>query len=314
MDSNIYETGRFFLAILAEIIPLFLASTFLIGLSLEYISTETLQKSLGNRKGILGMVSAAVFGFITPFCSCSSIPVLAGMVAAGLPIGILTTFLVASPYPIEVALLILGPMFGYRFALTFGLAGVVIALAAGTFAHMRKWDDQVREEAVLFAPQSSGETDDPEPCGCGAEIESPKKDGFIDKSKRAAVYSFGFLRKLFGFVLLGSLIGAVIHGYFPEELLANYLGGSSLLAVPIAALIGIPLYVGIVPMIPVVLSLSTKGVSMGALIAFLITATALSPPELIMLSGMFKRKYLVFFVTMVVAGAILTGYFFNLII
>jgi len=311
LDSNIYETGVFFIQILSEIIPLFLTSTFLIGLSLEYISPETLQKNLGNRKGIPGMITAAVFGFITPFCSCSSIPVLAGMVAAGLPIGLLTTFLVASPYPIEVALLILTPMFGYKFGLTFALAGIAIALAAGTFAHMSKWDDQIREEAVLFAPQQAEEAET-ESCDCGTE--SPKKDGFIEKSKRAAIYSFGFLKKLFVFVLLGSLIGAVIHGYLPEELLAQYLGGSSILAVPLAALLGIPLYVGIVPMIPVVLSLSTKGVSMGALIAFLITATALSPPELIMLSGMFKRKYLVFFVIMVVAGAMATGYFFSLII
>lgn len=313
MDSNIYETGKFFLTILSEIIPLFLASTFLIGLSLEYISPEALQRNLGKKKGILGMLSAAVFGFITPFCSCSSIPVLAGMVAAGLPIGILTTFLVASPYPVEVALLILGPLFGYNFALTFALAGVVIALLAGTFAHIRRWGNQVREEAILFAPQSVESETDSESCGCSGALEL-KNDEFIQKSKRAAVYSFGFLRKLFGFVLLGALIGAVIHGYLPEDLLANYLGGSSILAVPIAALIGIPLYVGIVPMIPVVLSLSTKGVSMGALIAFLITATSLSPPELIMLSGMFKRKYLVFFVIMVVVGAVLTGYFFNLLI
>ena len=194
LDSNIYETGVFFLSILAEIIPLFLASTFLIGLSLEYISPETLRKNLGNRKGIPGMITAAVFGFITPFCSCSSIPVLAGMVAAGLPIGLLTTFLVASPYPIEVALLILTPMYGYKFGLTFALAGIVIALAAGTFSHIRKWDNQIREEAVLFAPQAN-DISETESCDCNSNVE-PKKDGFIEKSKRAAIYSFGFLRKL----------------------------------------------------------------------------------------------------------------------
>jgi uncharacterized membrane protein YraQ (UPF0718 family) len=306
LDSNIYETGRFFLYIMAEIIPLFLASTFLIGLSMEYISVDTLQNNLGNKKGFLGMVSAAVFGFITPFCSCSSIPVLAGMVAAGLPIGILTTFLVASPYPIEVALLILGPMFGYRFALTFGIAGAVIALAAGYYAHSQNWGDQVKDEAVLFAPMQFSEDE-------GSESETPN-EGFTQKMVKAGQYSVGFLKKLFGFVVLSAAIGAIIHGYLPEDLLANYLGGASIVAVPIAALIGVPLYVGIVPMIPVVFSLSTKGVSMGALIAFLITATALSPPEIIMLSGMFKRKYLVFFVSMVILGAILTGYFFNFVL
>ena len=311
MDSNIYETGRFFLLIMSEIIPLFLASTFLIGLSLEYISAETLQNNLGKKKGLLGMISAAVFGFITPFCSCSSIPVLAGMVAAGLPIGILTTFLIASPYPIEVALLILGPMFGYRFAIAFGVAGIAIALVAGYFAHANKWDDQIREEATLFAPMPSEAKDDS--CGCD-EGEETKTVGFVEKAKSAAIYSVGFLKKLFGFVVLGAAIGAVIHGYLPETLLATYLGGASIFAVPIAALIGVPLYVGIVPMIPVVVSLSTKGVSMGALIAFLITATSLSPPEIIMLGGMFKRKYIVFFVAMVILGAILTGYIFNLVL
>ena len=312
LDSNIYETGRFFIQILTEIIPLFLASTFLIGLSLEYISPEKLQRNLGNNKGIMGMISAAVFGFVTPFCSCSSIPVAAGMVAAKLPIGILTTFLVASPFPIEVALLVLGPLFGFNFAFTFGLAGVVIALAAGSFAQFQRWDDQVREEATLFASH----TGSVEEAGSSDYdgTTAVKNDGFLAKSKRAAIYSQSFLRKLFAFVLLGCLIGALIHGFLPETLLATYLGGSRLLAVPLAALLGIPLYVGIIPMIPVVLSLSTKGVSMGALIAFLITATSLSPPELIMLSGMFKRKYLVFFVAMVVAGSILTGYFFNILI
>ena len=127
-------------------------------------------------------------------------------------------------------------------------------------------------------------------------------------------YSVGFLKKLFLFVVLGAAMGAVIHGYLPETLLATYLGGSSLYAVPLAALIGVPLYVGIVPMIPIILSLSTKGVSMGALIAFRITAAARSPPEIIMLSGMFKRKYIGFFVGMVIAGAIVTGYLFNVLI
>ncbi|MBT4319618.1 permease [Candidatus Bathyarchaeota archaeon] len=310
MDSNIYETGRYFLFIMAEIIPLFLGSTFLIGLSMEYLSEESLQNSLGGKKGILGMISAAVFGFITPFCSCSSIPVLAGMVAAGLPIGILTTFLIASPYPIEVALLILAPMFGYKFGLAFALAGTIIALMAGYFVHTQKWDDQVREEATLFAiPTGPVEAS----CGCD-DAEEVLADSFIVKTKRAAIYSFDFLKKLFLFVVLGAGVGAVIHGSLPETLLATYLGGSSIYAVPLAALIGVPLYVGIVPMIPIVLSLSTKGVSMGALIAFLITAAALSPPEIIMLSGMFKHKYIGFFVGMVIVGAIVTGYLFNILI
>ena len=122
-----------------------------------------------------------------------------------------------------------------------------------------------------------------------------------------------FFKRMFLYVLVGSAMGAIIYGFVPEELLATYMGGSSILAVPIAALIGVPLYVSIIPVIPIILSLSTKGVSTGAVIAFMITATSISPPELIMLSGMFKRKYLLLFVAMMIFGAIVTGYVFNMI-
>jgi uncharacterized membrane protein YraQ (UPF0718 family) len=118
---------------------------------------------------------------------------------------------------------------------------------------------------------------------------------------------------MFLFILAGSIMGSIIYGFVPEDLLATYMGGTSILAVPIAALIGVPLYVSIIPVIPIILSLSGKGVSTGAVIAFMITATSISPPELIMLSGMFKKQYIALFVTMMIIGAIATGYVFNII-
>ncbi len=318
------------------------------------------------------------------------------MMAAGIPIGVLTAFLFASPYPIEVGMIVLGPMFGWAFAIAFVVTGAIIAVISGLLLQRLNWQNQVKDDFIKglkLNGQSAGgnggektsssccgekaqvsngcacgvdeniESDkgeegcncstgenvgsnmeesgcgcgvetgksdygcdseekqdvEGEGCGCGAKLEHnticqlPVRDGFPQKAKRAAIYSFGFFKRMFLFILAGSTMGAIIYGFVPEDLLATYMGGTSILAVPIAALIGVPLYVSIIPVIPIILSLSTKGVSTGAVIAFMITATSISPPELIMLSGMFKRRYITLFVVMMIFGAIVTGYVFNMI-
>jgi hypothetical protein len=362
--SALQSSLSFFVNVLIEIIPLFLAVTFLAGLALEYIKPKVIRERLGGKKGITGILSATVLGFVTPFCSCSTIPLLAGMMAAGIPLSILTAFLFASPYPIEVGVIVLGPMFGWSFAIVFVATGAVIAILSGLLMQRLNWQNQVKDDFVNgLSPAGHPEAgagcncsagDDGEKagccdsttqeeakaseCGCAAEEEkkcscrqpepepqqksccavaepspSEVKDGFPQKARRAALYSLNFFKRMFLFILLGSTMGALIYGFVPADLLATYMGGSSLLAVPIAALIGVPLYVSIIPVIPIILSLSAKGVSTGAVIAFMITATSISPPELIMLSGMFKRRYLGLFVVMMIVGAIVTGYMFNLI-
>jgi len=394
MELALQNALSFFVTVLIEIIPLFLAVTFLAGLALEYIKPQIIREKLGGKKGITGILSATVLGFITPFCSCSTIPLLAGMMAAGIPIGVLTAFLFASPYPIEVGIIVLGPMFGWAFGVAFVATGAIIAVISGLLLQRINWQDQIKDDFIKGlkhhgqsaggnggegapsccgdpAPASigcacgadeeaaqkeeaecacgAGEKEDTtgSECGCGEETSETEsccgsgekqnveetgcscgteteqnasnqlnpsiKDGFPQKAKRAALYSLTFFKRMFLYVLVGSAMGAIIYGFVPEELLATYMGGSSILAVPIAALIGVPLYVSIIPVIPIILSLSTKGVSTGAVIAFMITATSISPPELIMLSGMFKRKYLVLFVAMMIFGAIVTGYVFNII-
>jgi uncharacterized protein len=393
MELALQNALSFFVTVLIEIIPLFLAVTFLAGLALEYIKPQAIREKLGGKKGITGILSATILGFITPFCSCSTIPLLAGMMAAGIPIGVLTAFLFASPYPIEVGIIVLGPMFGWAFGVAFVATGAIIAVISGLLLQRINWQDQIKDDfikglkhhdqgaggnggeeapscCVAPAPVSTGcacgvgeaaepkeeegcacdagekETSTGSECGCGGEtsktesccgsdaqgveetgcscgaesdqqsssqLNTSVKDGFPQKAKRAALYSLTFFKRMFLYVFVGSAMGAIIYGFVPEELLATYMGGSSILAVPIAALIGVPLYVSIIPVIPIILSLSTKGVSTGAVIAFMITATSISPPELIMLSGMFKRKYLLLFVAMMIFGAIVTGYVFNMI-
>lgn len=382
MEIAIQNTLNFFITVLIEIIPLFLAVTFLAGLALEYISPQIIKEKLGGKKGVTGILAATALGFVTPFCSCSTIPLLAGMMAAGIPISVLTAFLFASPYPVEVGILVLGPMFGWTFAVAFVATGAIIAVISGLLLQRLNWQDQVKDDFIKglamknkseekkpacdcgekkendLKPTGCGcsveenneqsikdtseygcHTEDSQPscscsaaeqqdaekagCECGANAEEATsslgqppgliKDGFQQKAKRAALYSLSFFKRMFLFIIAGSMMGAIIYGFVPEDLLATYMGGTSLLAVPIAALIGVPLYVSIIPVIPIILSLSAKGVSTGAVIAFMITATSISPPELIMLSGMFKRRYIALFISMMIFGAIVTGYVFNMI-
>ncbi len=369
MELALTNTLTFFANVLIEIIPLFLAVTFLAGLALEYIKPSLIREKLGGKKGVTGILAATALGFVTPFCSCSTIPLLAGMLAAGIPISVLTAFLFASPYPVEVGMLVLGPMFGWAFAIAFVATGAILAILSGLLLQRLNWQDQIKDDFIKgLKPEAksdnAGEESKPAcdcgadkveeqkatgcecgakkhepeenqaPCGCNTEKPAPESpscgcgadpktassqpvevalDGFPQKAKRAALYSLTFFKRMIPFILLGCSIGAVIYGFVPQDLLATYMGGASVVAVPIAALIGVPLYVSIIPIIPIVLSLSAKGVSNGAVIAFMITATSISPPELIMLSGMFKRRYLLLFVAMMIIGAIVTGYVFNTI-
>ncbi len=369
MEIALMNTLTFFINVLIEIIPLFLAVTFLAGLALEYIKPSLIREKLGGKKGVTGILAATALGFVTPFCSCSTIPLLAGMLAAGIPISVLTAFLFASPYPVEVGMLVLGPMFGWYFAVAFVATGAIIAILSGLLLQRLNWQHQIKDDFINgLKPEAkddikeSGDksacacgadkVEEPENtgCSCGAEKEGPvgsktscdckaqqpvqekpscgcgkdpqstpsktaavAKDGFPQKAKRAAIYSLTFFKRMIPFILFGCSIGAIIYGFVPQDILATYMGGASIFAVPIAALIGVPLYVSIIPIIPIVLSLSAKGVSNGAVIAFLITATSISPPELIMLSGMFKRRYLLLFISMMIIGAIVTGYVFNAI-
>jgi len=307
MQEMLLGSAKFFLIILAELIPLFFIVTFLSGLALEYISPQKLREMLSGRKGIWGQLIAMILGWITPFCSCSTVPVLASMVKAGIPIGIMTTFLYASPYPVEIAIPILAPLFGLPVALAFFLVGGVLAILGGLLVHKLMWQDQVKVELVTNEENSQIDTE---------VLEIPLislDNSFKAKCKRAWEYTIGFAKKLLLIIVISSALGALIYGFIPEELILKYAGGTNWFVVPVAALIGVPLYVNVAAIIPIIYSLSLKGMSEGAVIAFLITATTISPPEIFMLSALFKKKYVFTFTIAMIIGAILTGYLLNLI-
>lgn len=302
MTDTLLQSGKFFLTILAELIPLFFIVTFLAGLALEYISPETLRQKLSGKKGFAAQVAAMLLGFVTPFCSCSTIPVLAGMVKAGIPIGVMTTFLYASPYPVEIAIPILTPLFGVPSAAGFFLAGGAIALVGGFAAQKLGWQTQIRiadGPAVADLPAAGGMPI--------IQID----DSFKAKASRAWFYTLGFARKLLLIIIISSAIGALIYGFIPEEWILKYAGGAEWYVVPLAALLGVPLYVSTAAVVPIIYTLSLKGMSQGAVLAFLITATTISPPEIIMLSALFKKKYVYGFALAMVVTAMLIGYLLN---
>lgn len=303
MVEMLLRSGRFFLTILAELIPLFLLVTFLSGLALEYISPETLRKGLRGRKGFVGQLIAMALGYVTPFCSCSTVPVLASMVKAGIPIAMMTTFLYSSPYPIELAIPILAPLFGVPASLAFLIAGGVLALVGGLLVQQLGWQNQVKISTVASAGIDA-------PAGGGLPLIQ-LDDSFKAKVIRAWEYTLGFARKLLFIIIASSAVGALIYGLVPEALIIRYAGGSSPWVVIIAALLGVPLYVNVAAIVPIIYSLSLKGMSDGAVIAFLITATTISPPEIFMLSALFKKKYIFAFTIAMIVGAILTGYVLN---
>jgi len=307
MQEMLLRSAKFFLVILAELIPLFFIVTFLSGLALEYISPQKLREMLSGRKGIWGQLIAMILGWITPFCSCSTVPVLASMVKAGIPIGIMTTFLYASPYPVEIAIPILAPLFGLPVALAFLFVGGVLAILGGLLVHKLMWQDQVKVELVTNEENSQLDTE---------VLEIPLislDNSFKAKCKRAWEYTIGFAKKLLLIIVISSALGALIYGFIPEEFILKFAGGTNWFVVPVAALIGVPLYVNVAAIIPIIYSLSLKGMSEGAVIAFLITATTISPPEIFMLSALFKKKYVFTFTIAMIIGAILTGYLLNLI-
>lgn len=307
MQEMLLRSAKFFLVILAELIPLFFIVTFLSGLALEYISPQKLREMLSGRKGIWGQLIAMILGWITPFCSCSTVPVLASMVKAGIPIGIMTTFLYASPYPVEIAIPILAPLFGLPVALAFLFVGGVLAILGGLLVHKLMWQDQVKVELVTNEENSQLDTE-------ALEIPLISLDNsFKAKCKRAWEYTIGFAKKLLLIIVISSALGALIYGFIPEEFILKFAGGTNWFVVPVAALIGVPLYVNVAAIIPIIYSLSLKGMSEGAVIAFLITATTISPPEIFMLSALFKKKYVFTFTIAMIIGAILTGYLLNLI-
>ena len=263
----------------------------------SFFPPERTKKILGRFHGIRANILAALLGTVTPFCSCSSIPLFMGFTSAGLPLGVTFSFLISSPMVDLGSLVLLMSIFGWKVAVIYVVLGIVIAVAGGTLIEKLHLENQVEE----FIRN-------------GHSIDVPQDElRFKDRVKFAWEQVLAMAKKVLPYILTGVGIGAVIHNWIPEEFIVKLLGNNNPFGVILAAIAGVPMYADIFGTIPIAEALLAKGALLGVVLSFMMGVTTLSLPSMIMLRKAIKPKLLGIFIAVCTAGIILVGYFFNLI-
>ena len=290
-------SAQFFIYDTIKIVVLLCVLIFIISYIQSFFPPERTKKILGRFHGIGANTIAALLGTVTPFCSCSSIPLFMGFTSAGLPLGVTFSFLISSPMVDLGSLVLLMSIFGTKVAIIYVVFGLVIAIVGGTIIeklHMEKYVEKFI---------SRGEN---------VDIEDPdltRRDRLVF-AKEQVIDTF---KKVFPYILIGVGIGAVIHNWIPQDWIVKILGTGNPLAVPLATIVGIPIYADIFGTIPIAEALLAKGAQLGVVLAFMMGVTTLSLPSLIMLSKAIKPKLMALFIGICAAGIIIVGYFFNAI-
>ena len=299
-DTRLGESVNFFLYDVPKILMLLAGMIFLVTIARSFFSPEQARAALGGKREGVGNVLAASLGIITPFCSCSAVPLFIGFVESGVPLGVTFSFLIATPVVNEIALAMLFGMFGWQIAGLYLVSGLTIAVIGGIIIGRLK-PEQYVEDFVwqIKVGQQAGVT------------YKPTWDDRIRDAWRSTKEIVG---KVWLFVVIGIAIGAGIHGYVPEDFLADILGRSSWWAVPAGVLLGVPLYSNAAGIIPVVHALMEKGAALGTVLAFMMSVVALSLPEMLILKRVIKTKLIAIFIGIVAFAIILTGYLFNFVI
>ena len=296
-STRLIGSLEFFLYDVIKITVLLCFLIFLISYIQSYFPPERSKKILGRFHGIWANCISALLGTVTPFCSCSSIPLFIGFTSAGLPVGVTFSFLISSPMVDLGSLLLLMSIFGAKVAIIYVVVGLIVAVVGGTIIeklHMEKYV----ESFILTAGS--------------VDIESPdltKKDRAV-YAKEQMLSTF---KKVFPYILIGVGIGAVIHNWIPEAWVELVLGSNNPFGVILATLVGVPMYADIFGTIPIAEALLSKGAQLGSLLSFMMAVTTLSLPSMIMLRKAVKPKLLALFITICTVGIILVGYFFNAI-
>ena len=286
---------QFFLYDVVKITVLLCTLIFVISYIQSYFPPERTKKILGRFHGLGANILAALLGTVTPFCSCSSIPLFIGFTSAGLPLGVTFSFLISSPMVDLGSLVLLMSIFGARVAAAYVILGLLIAVAGGTLIEKLHLENQVEEFIRKAKP-----------------IEIPQEDLTVrDRMKYAAEQVSGTFRKVFPYILVGVGIGAWIHNWIPEELIVRFLGSGNPFGVILAAIAGIPMYADIFGCIPIAEALLAKGARLGVVLSFMMGVTTLSLPSMIMLKKAIRPKLLGIFAAICTVGIIIVGYLFN---
>ena len=299
-DSRLAETIRFFLYDTPKVLLLLTGVVMVMGMVNSYFTPERTRVMLAGRSEGVGNVMAAMLGIVTPFCSCSAVPLFIGFVQAGVPLGITFSFLVAAPMVNEVALTLLFGLFGFRVAALYLTLGLTIAIVSGWVigrarmeAHLEDWVQQmpkahatVHEDSLTLADRID------------AGFESVRE----------------IVGNVWPYVIVGIAVGAAIHGYVPEAFMAKLMGRDAWWSVPLSVLIGVPMYANAAGIIPIVEALLAKGAALGTVLAFMMSVIALSLPEMIILRKVLKPRLIATFAGVVATGILLVGYVFNAVL
>jgi uncharacterized membrane protein YraQ (UPF0718 family) len=287
----IYDTIKIFL-LLSIII-------FVVSIIRSYFPPERTRQMLSHKKEFMGNIFAALLGVVTPFCSCSAVPLFIGFVEVGIPLGITISFLIASPMVNEIAVVLLWGLFGWKVTLIYIGTGLFIAILGGFIIGKLKLEKWV--ESYVYQIHT-----DP-----GQDIAEKT---FSERIQYAKMYTKDILKRIWLFIIIAIGIGGFIHGYVPENFLAQYAGPQNPFAVPVAVALGVPLYASAAGVIPIVYALVEKGLSIGTVLAFMMAVTALSLPEMIILRKVLKVQLLGVFIGILTVAIITVGYLFNVIL
>lgn len=299
-DSRFGESLAFFLYDVPKILLLLSGMVFAISIIRTFFSPERTRAMLGGKREGVGNVFAALLGIVTPFCSCSAVPLFIGFVESGIPLGVTFSFLIAAPTINEVAVIMLFGLFGWKVAALYIVSGLAIAILAGIVIGRLKMERYVED----FVWQIKG--------GAGQVLE--EKMTWNDRIERAWESVKEIVGKVWLYVVIGIAVGAGIHGYMPESALVGIMGKQAWWSVPAAVLLGIPLYSNAAGVIPIVSALMEKGASLGTVLAFMMAVVGLSLPETIILRRVLKPQLIAVFIGVIAVAIIFTGYLFNIIL
>jgi uncharacterized protein len=296
--NTLVGTLKYFVTIMAELAALFIVISTIVALAFMYISQDKIKKWMSG-KGLWGNILGVLFGAVTPFCACSTVPMTLGFLQAGVPFGTVMSFVISSPLmdPLVFALLI--AFMGWKVAVGFLILTSAFAVIFGVILEKIGWADQVKN--VRLKKTGSGQSE-----------EVPQ--GFPNRLKASFLKAWGDFKSVFVYMIVGVGIGAAIYGYLPEDLLAKVAGANNPFSVVIVALIGLPLYIRVESAIPIGLAMMQKGASIGAVIALIISGAGIAIPELTMLASIFKKKIIIAFILIVFISAVLSGLIFNMLI
>lgn len=292
--KNFSEAAHFFIYDSIKIFIFLMVITFLVSLIRSFFPIEKTKKLLSHKNRYVAHLLAALLGIITPFCSCSAIPLFLGFMEAGVPLGVTFSFLISSPMINEVALILLLGLFGIKVAFIYVLSGLLIAIVSGIVIGLLKSEKFV--EKIFYSPSSHS---------------ARYFHGWRTRLIYAKDYTISIIKRIWFFILIGVGIGAWIHGYVPVDFLSKYASADEWYSVPLVTLIGIPLYSNAAGMIPVVKALTEKGMQIGTALAFMMAVTGLSFPEFMILRRVMKWRLIFIFAGVVGIGILFVGYTFN---